>query len=132
MLVLSGVMISNIPISYVALLMGCEPWITMCISIFLSCVAVFVRGYMLGGLIGFPFKDYMILISRIGLVYVILGFVCRFVVYGMAQNFIQFAVSSFLIMVLVTALFALALSKSDRKLAVGFVRKKISATFHRN
>lgn len=129
MLIVSGVILANIPISYVALLLGAKPWITMCISIGLSCVAVLVRGYLLKGLIGFPFSRYLSVIVRIGLVSLALLLFSRFVIYGVAHTFVQLILWTMAIISITLVLYALILSKEDRRFVVGIIKKKL---FHKN
>lgn len=125
MLIVSGIVLANIPISYVALLLGCKPWITMCISIVLSLVAVLVRGYLLKELIDFPFKSYLLVVSKIGLVSLALTLLCRFVLYGVATNLIQIILWSLVILVVTVMLYTVILSKEDRKFIFGFVKNKV-------
>lgn len=125
MLIVSGVILAIIPISYVALLLGCKPWIVMCISIVLSSVNVLVRGYLLQQLIGFPFKGYLLVISKIASVSLALLLLCRFVFYGIATNLIQIILWSFVIVIITALLFAIILSKEDRIFVIGLVKSKL-------
>lgn len=128
MLIVSGVIFANIPISYIALLLGSEPWVTMCISIGLSIVAVFVRAYLLKGLIGFPFGRYVAVIIRIGIVSLALLLICRFVIYGAAQTFLQLILWTIAIVFVILILYAIILPKEDRRFVIGFVKNKL---FHK-
>lgn len=125
MLIVSGIILANIPISYIALVLGAEPWITMCVSIGLSYIAVLVRGFLLEELIGLPFNRYLAVIMKISVVSLALLLLCRFAIYGVATNLIQI-VLCFLAIVLCTLLFyALILSKEDRQYAIGFLKNKV-------
>ena len=124
MQIVSGVILANIPLSYIALLLGCEPWITMFISIGLSMVAVIVRGYLLKGLIGFPFKSYLAVIAKIALVSIVLLLLSRVALYGIARNLLQLCLWSAVIVLCTISLYAFILAKEDRNYIVSFVKNK--------
>lgn len=126
MQIVSGVILANIPLSYVALLLGGEPWITMLISIGLSMIAVVVRGYLLKGLIGFPFKTYLAVIAKIAFVSIALFLLSRFALYGVAKNLLQLCLWSAVIVSCTILLYAFILSKEDRGHIISFVRNKFS------
>lgn len=121
----SSVILANIPISYVALKMGCNPEITMVISIVLSCIDVFVRTLMLKGMMGFPMKKYMILFAKILAVSTIMTFICRFFLFDIVNNIWQFLLISFGIVILQTLLYALITDKSDREAVVCIIKKRV-------
>ena len=121
----SSVILANIPISYVALKLGCNPEVTMLISIILSCIDVFVRTYMLKGMMNFPMKKYMLLFGKVLLVSAALATLCRTVLYNRADSFWQVIVISVLIVFVQTLLYALITDKNDRVAIVSFVRRKL-------
>lgn len=121
----SSVILANIPISYVALKMGCNPEITMVISIVLSCIDVFVRTLMLKGMMGFPMKKYMILFAKILAVSTIMTFICRFFLFDIVNNIWLFLLISFGIVILQTLLYALITDKSDREAVVCIIKKRV-------
>ena len=121
----SSVILANIPISYVALKLGCNPEVTMLISIILSCVDVFVRTYMLKGMMNFPMKKYMLLFGKILLASVALATLCRTVLYNKADSIWQVIVISVFIVLVQTLLYALIADKNDRAAVVSFVRRKL-------
>lgn len=128
MLITSGIVLANIPISYIALLLGCQPWITMCISICLSIVTVISRGYLLKGLIGFPFRNYLFVILRVAVVSALLGIICISIMYGKAHNIIQFVLISGIIMSIVVLFYAIIIPKTDRNFAINLIKNKV---FHK-
>ena len=129
MLIVSSIILINIPVSYLALLLGGKPWVTMCISIGLSFVAVVVRGYLLKGMIGFPFNRYLFLIFKIIIVSFILLLICRFVIYGAAQSILQFILWSIVIILIILLFYTIILSKNDRRFAIELLKNKL---FHKN
>ena len=58
-LVVGGLMLLNIPVSYILLKIGCIPEITVAVSIALSQVCLFARLVMLKRMIGFPVADFI-------------------------------------------------------------------------
>lgn len=125
MLVTSSIMFANIPISYIALKLGGEPWITMCISIGLSCIAVFARGFMLQRMIGFPFSRYVAVVAKIASVSAVMFVICRFVIYGAAVNFWQICLCALAILTGIVLLYILILNKGDRQFVISFLKKKL-------
>ena len=121
----SSVILANIPISYVALKMGCKPEITMVISIILSCIDVFVRTLMLKGMMNFPMKKYMLLFAKILIVSAILALISRFVLFGIVNNIWQVILVSLGIVLLQTLLYAIITDKSDREAVVNIIRRRI-------
>lgn len=53
-LIVSGILLLNLPTSYIFLMMGYSPEITMLVSIFFSIVAMFARLLIVKGIIDFP------------------------------------------------------------------------------
>ena len=65
-IVVSGILLLNLPTSYLFLKLGYSPSATMVISIFYSCVALFMRLIVLKKIINFPVKEFInIVIVRI-------------------------------------------------------------------
>ncbi len=124
-LIVSSVVLAIIPVSYVALLLGGQPWITMYISIVFSFIAVIVRGYLLKGLISFPFRQYLVVIGRVSIVTLVMIVFCRYVIYGMANSMLAFIFWSFVIVVCDLTLYFLILTKEDRRFIFSIVRRKI-------
>lgn len=125
MLIVSSVIIAIIPVSYVALLLGAKPWMTMCISIALSAFAVLVRGYLLRSMIGFPYGSYLMVVGKITIVSTALFALCRFAIYNMAQNLLQIILWSLVIALCVLVLYFIILSKGDRQFAVALFYNKL-------
>ena len=62
---LCSINLLNIPVSYVALKLGAEPYIAMVISIFLSCVSIVARAFILKGMIQLRLRNYFIMVAKI-------------------------------------------------------------------
>lgn len=125
MLTVSSVILANVPISYVALLLGCEPTITMVISIILSCVAIFIRAYLLKKMMDFPWISYLLLIAKIAFVTVVVLLVINMLGHVLRPTFIRVVYVSFGLMIVTTVLYGMVLSKSDRGYVIQLVKQKI-------
>lgn len=58
-IIVGGCQLLNFPLSYVALKLGCEPYITLIIAIVLSALCFALRLKMLKGMVGFPVLRYL-------------------------------------------------------------------------
>lgn len=125
MLTVSSVILTNIPISYVALLLGCEPTITMVISIILSCLAIFIRAYLLKEMMGFPWISYLLLIAKIAFVTIFILLGINMLGHDLRTTFIGVIYVSFGLMIVTTILYGMVLSKSDRQYIIQIVKKKV-------
>ena len=123
-LAISSVFLANIPISYIALCLGCNPEATMFISITLSCIGIVVRTFMLKRMLGFPMWSYLFLILKIALVSSILLLLARFCLYNKAHNILQFILCSVFFIAVQTCLYVPILGKEDRKAILIIIGKK--------
>ena len=126
MLIVASIILANIPISYVALKLGCEPTVTMIISITISIVSMIVRAWLLRPMMGFPFWKYMFLFLKLTIVTVIMYMGIKFTVYNQMDNLLSFVLVGILLLVVLTLLYACVIDKSDRDFVLHFVRRKIS------
>lgn len=124
MIIVSAIILANVPISYIALKLGGNPTITLYISIFLSCISVVVRAYLLKGLMNFPWIKYLILMGKLTIVTLILLAVIIYIPYNYKVNFIGFVSTSVLIVIATLLLYGMVLERSDRQFVVLFVKNK--------
>lgn len=124
-LILSTIYISNIPVSYVALLVGCDPTATVIISILLSCVAMVARAFILRNMMGFPFVRYFILVMKITAVVGGLYLLIKTFVSDRVDDIVTLVFYSALMFIIVSLLYWLILSRSDRNYAIFFVKNKV-------
>jgi len=124
-----GLMLLNLPLSYIALKMGFEAVSTMVIGVGLELVVMFVAFLFLKQLVSFPIKDfYQHIIFPLFLVFVlsaILPGIIRFFV--MPESFTRLIVVC-LLSVLSTAFFSytISLNKREKEIVVSFIKSKIS------
>jgi hypothetical protein len=71
-IIVSIITFLNLPVSYIILKLGAAPTSTMIISILLSYLTIFVRAYLLKGLINLSFSKYVVLIGKISIVSLLL------------------------------------------------------------
>lgn len=124
-LILSTIYISNIPVSYVALLVGCDPTATVIISILLSCVAMVARAFILRNMMGFPFVRYFILVMKITAVVGGLYLLIKTFVSDRVDDIVTLVFYSALMLIIVSLFYWLILSRSDRNYAIFFVKNKV-------
>lgn len=125
MVVVSSIIISNLPISYIALLIGADPAITMVISIIISAINVIVMAYLLNMIILFPWKKYLILISKITIVSVVVLFGIFFFSLDNQNDLASLCVLVFAQIVVIVLLYGMILSRSDRQYVIKMVKNKI-------
>lgn len=126
-IVVSGLTILNLPLSYVALYYGATPQTTMLISIGLSVECVIARAYYLNKLTHMSLHIYAIMMLRIvGACLLICGIILLFF-YDKATTFISFAISSVLIFLITILFFALfVFERSDIKYVFEIIKSKIA------
>ena len=126
-ILVSGVLLLNLPISYVMLKIGCQPEITFYVSILLSIIALFVRLKILNTIDDFPIelflKNVLFPVLTVSLVIVFFTLIFnRFVNSSLLNLLFAFSVS-------IIAVWLIGITKSEkqiveRKLAVFLIRKK--------
>ena len=125
MLIVTTLILANIPISFVALELGCEPTITMVISICISMISLIVRGGLLKQMIGFPFKQYLVLMLKLTLVTIIMFLGIKFTIYNQVNNIGMFVLLGVVLSIVLTLLYACIIDKSDRSFILHFAKKKL-------
>ncbi len=124
MFVMSGIVFSNLPISYIALKLGCEPTVAFYVSIGIACVAVVAMSRMLVKMILFPFASYMKLLLKIASASAMLGMAIHFFVRNRVDDFLSLIIAATVIEILLIAMYSLIMTKSDRKAVYNIVLQK--------
>ena len=126
-LVVGGLQLLNLPLSYVLLRAGCSPEVTVKVAIVLSQSCLVARLFMLRGMIGLSVRDF---IRRIYL-NVVAVTVVAFIPALLVQPFIPAGMPGFLINVSLCAIFAISsiffvgCTADERSKVIGFVRDRI-------
>lgn len=124
-LVVSFLIFLNLPISYIALKLGCEPTVTMKVSISLSLVTAIVRAYLLRSMIGLPFGKYLILFFRIVVVSLFIWGVISLIKNNEANSFVSLLGRSTIIAVLVVvSYFSMVMERNDLRAVINYVRRR--------
>lgn len=125
MLIVTTLILANIPVSFVALEMGCEPTITMVISVCISLISLIVRGWLLKQMMGFPFNQYLVLIFKLTLVTIITLLGIKFTIYNQITNIGLFVLMGVGLLIVLTLLYVCIIDKRDRSFILQFAKKKL-------
>lgn len=82
-IIVGGLLIMNLPISYVALKIGASPEITIEIAIVISFVSLFIRLFMLHSYISFPVKDFLFKVIGKASIVVVLSYTISLVLFDL-------------------------------------------------
>lgn len=123
-LIVGGLYVLTLPVSYVALLLGCEPTITMIISIIVVFVVTFARAFFMCKLIGFNINKYQIMFLRLTLATIVTWIIIKLTVLDTATSFMEFiALSLFVCLVTIVSYVVIACNKEDLKIALNFIKR---------
>ena len=125
MITVSLIILANVPISYLALKLGCEPTVTMEISIAISCLSVVVRAYLLKQMMGFPWGTYLLLMAKIAVITVVMLVIIWLIPHETINNLLSLLLYSTLLAIITIGLYATVLSRDDRKYALQLIRRKL-------
>lgn len=125
-LVVANIFILNLPISYIAIKLGAEPTITVVISIALSILSVFVRGYFLKTMINIPLKNYFIVVLKVLVVSVINLLIVYLFMLDKADTLLSFILWSIANAAIVVVLYIMfVIDIKDTKLIINhYIKKK--------
>lgn len=115
MLIVSNIMLANVPLSYLALKLGGDPTITLYISITISCISVFVRAYLLKGMINFPWIKYLFLMAKLFLVTLAVLVAIYMIPQEYKNHLFGFFYTSAVIILCTVLLYGMVVDKNDRQ-----------------
>jgi O-antigen/teichoic acid export membrane protein len=124
-----GVLMLNLPISYCFLKFGFEPQITLYIAILISITCLFLRLYMLQGMVGLSIKSYLGgVLFRVLIVTIIAFIVPSAIFFLLDENLLRFVlvVISSLICA-IASIFMFGLSSNERVYIINVFMKKFKA-----
>ena len=123
-IIVGSLFMLNLPISYIALKLWCNPVITMFVSIALSVLVTMARSYILCRKIGFRFIYYIKLFLKLLLASVILYCINSFFI-PEATSFLVFIVESIIIFLITLVVYIiLVCDRNDFNYLKGIVLKK--------
>ena len=126
-LVVGGLQLLNIPVSYVFLKMGAIPEVTVMVSIAISQICLFARLYMLKGMIALPAgeflrKVYLNVVGVTGLSLILPLAICRFLPVGFPGFLASAAICMFSAGI---SILAAGLSRGERSELLSMLKKTI-------
>lgn len=115
----------NLPVSYLALKLGCQPQTTVVISIILSIVAIFVRVFFLKKMMQFHVKPYLIMLLKTAIVSVVSYGLLSEVGNQLSSDIARLILIALVGLVVITSGYLIVLSKKDRCAVISFLRMKL-------
>lgn len=122
---LCSINLLNIPISYVVLKFGAEPYMAMVISIILSCVSIVARAFILRGMIQLRLRSYFVLVTKIMLITTVMLVAVIWGLRGVINSFGALILFSVIIIMMNTLLYAIIIGKDDRQFIISFIKSKL-------
>ncbi|WP_125722335.1 MATE family efflux transporter [Flavobacterium ustbae] len=122
-----GVMLLNLPISFVLLKMGFLAESTMFVSIFISIVCLFLRLYLLKGMVDFPVNTFFNDVIKVILLITIISIISPLlIVLNMNESFLRFITIGLVSLTSVLInIYLLGLTKLEKKIVISFFKNKI-------
>lgn len=126
-LIVGGVQLMSLPISFCFLKLGFAPQITMVVAIFISTVSLFLRVYMLESMVGFSIRDYfrkvLLIISAVSVIAYVIPL---YLTYQLGNGSLRFfIVGSGGIIASLAAIYFVGLSANERKFVIQTVHNKV-------
>lgn len=124
-ILVGGLQMMNLPISYLLLKNGCVPEIVMYVSIVISQCCLIARLFMLRGMIGLSVKRYILdVYFNVIIVSCLSAIIPVFIYNYIDENFLNF-ILSFIVCILVTSfvIFYVGCSMSERDFILLYIRK---------
>ena len=131
-IITGGLMILNLPMSYILLFWGCAPEVTMIVSIVLSLVTIIIRSFILEKLMGYKVVDYMANVFFPLLMIGLLSFIFVYFIGKCIPNaVIHFFVTSIVAVLLLSIFtFFIALTSSERSTTKKYILRGVDKLFH--
>lgn len=127
-IIVGSLVFLNLPISYVVLKLGFEPYSVYMVSIAISSVSLFFRLYFLKKVMNFNVKDYCFKVLSKTILLACLSAIIIFIIKNYLSyelSFLWFVIESIIVIsVLVLLIILLGINKKEKELVVQFVRKK--------
>ncbi|TSA27728.1 lipopolysaccharide biosynthesis protein [bacterium] len=125
--VVGGTLILNLPISYCFLKLGFPPQITMYIAIVISVICLFLRLWMLRGLVGLSISDYWKKVLRVIIsVSVVAYIIPLFLSLQLEESFIRLIIVGVVgVITSVATIYVLGLSINERQFIIQIIKNRI-------
>ena len=127
-IVVGGTLLLNLPISYCFLKLGFPPQTTMYVSIVISNICLFLRLWMLRGMVGLSLREYS---KKVLLVVLLVSFVAYliplFLTFQFEESLTRFIIAGITgVITSFVAIYFIGLSTNERQFFVQAIRNKIS------
>ena len=80
-IIVGSLLIMNLPISYIALKLGCSPEVTIQIAIIISFISLFIRLLLLKRYISFPILEFIYAVLFRAIIVILVAFICAYYIY---------------------------------------------------
>lgn len=124
-IIVGGLLILNLPISYIALKLGGSPQITMYIAILLTIIAQTLRLFFMEHLLNMSIKKYLLdVVSVVLIVTLLSGFAPVLVNCFMKEGVIRFGITLFIsVFCCAVSIYAVGITKGERKMVKQYAKK---------
>ena len=122
-----GILIINLPISWILLKLNCPPYSVVLVNIVLSIVALGTRLYLLEQAIDFSIRKFIIRVYARSLPAIAISTVFCYIIYTqLPKNIIGIIVfGTASVSIFTCTIYGIALSKEERKVIIQFIRTKL-------
>jgi len=126
-IIVGGMMLLNLPISYMFLRLGFAPEVTIYVSIMISVVCLFLRTWILKKIISFSFRDFFrLVILVITIVSIVAQIIPMCIILQMESSLIRFIlICSTSVMSSLISIYFLGINVNERRYVNEFIYKRI-------
>jgi hypothetical protein len=126
-MVVGGVLLLNLPISFSFLRLGFQPQITMYIAIAISAICLLLRLWMLKSMVGLSIKDYIQKVLLVIIIVSIASYVIPlFLVFHLNESFIHFIIVGAVGLICsITSIYSMGLSVNEKRFFIQIVKNRI-------
>lgn len=130
-MIVGGMLLLNLPISYCFLKFGFPPQITMYISIVISGICLFLRLWMLRDMIGLSMKDYIIRVLIVVIsVSIVAYLIPLFLLFQLEESLMRFIIIGFTgLITSIGTIYIIGLSKNERKFLIQIIQSRVTTKF---
>lgn len=125
-MIVGGLFILNLPISYIALKFGCDPTVTMVISIVIAFFVTFVRAFFMCNMIGFVFSRYIMMFIRLLVTCFAIWIISNLLIDNEATNIITLTIQSVSVFLITLVCYAfIAFDRDDLVIVINYIKKRL-------
>lgn len=127
-IVVGGLVLLNLPLSYLFLRLGYQPQVVITIAIVISLICIFVRVIMLNRMVGFPIKPFLYdVFFKIVIVSILSAILPYYISQRMPESFMTLVITSGICVVIsAVVIWLVGFNKSEKYLIRNMLGSKIS------